>query len=480
MSLSLRLTLRVLGGLLLFLGALLLTPIPFSLWYGDGQVAGFALSSGATLLTGAAFFFSCRTKQEFTLREGFAVVTFGWLAFAVFGALPYLASGVLPRFVDAFFESMSGFTTAGASVLSDVEVVPKSVLFWRALTQWLGGMGIIVLGLAILPLLGVGGMQLYEAESAGLGGDRLTPRIQDTARILWGVYALLTALGIALLWLGDMTFFEAVCHAFAAVATGGFSTRNASLAAFGTYSQLVTLVLMVLGGANFALHYFALKGDVRRYWQSDEFRLYVAVLVGATAVAFVVNAGRYENEWLNLRDAAFNVGSVLTTTGFASADYERWPYLAQGLLFALMFIGACGGSTTGGLKQVRLLLLLKHAFLQTAILIHPRVVKALKLDHKPVSREIMQDVLGFTVLFLGTFVAASLLLSGVGVDLLTSGTAVIACMSTVGPGLGEVGPMDNYGGLPGFAKVVLSFCMLLGRLEISTVLVLLYPSFWRR
>lgn len=479
---NIRLTLHVLGGLLLFLGVMLLLPIPFSLYYADGELDAFVYSSTVTTAVGFFLFRRFQSREAVSLREAFGIVTFAWLAFALFGGLPYVFSGSLVHPVDAFFESMSGFTTVGATVLQNIEANPKSLLFWRALSQWIGGMGIIVLGVAILPLLGVGGMQFYEAESAGLSpsGDRLTPRIQDTARLLWGVYLLFTAVGIALLWLGEMDFFDAVCHTFTAVATGGFSTRNASLGAFSRYSQAVVTLLMLLGAANFSLHYFALRGRLQRYWANDEFRFYVGVLVGATLIIFLVNWRNCDNLAGNLFDSCFTVASVMTTTGFATADYERWPFLAQGLLFVIMFLGGNAGSTGGGLKQVRAVLLLKHAWIQTARLLHPRRVWVLKLDRRPVSRDVVEDVLGFTVLFLGVFVIGSLLLTAVGLDLVTASSGVIACLSTVGPGLGAVGPMDNYAALPVFAKIVLSICMLLGRLEISTVLVLLFVSFWKK
>jgi trk system potassium uptake protein TrkH len=277
-----------------------------------------------------------------------------------------------------------------------------------------------------------------------------------------------------------MNFLEAVCHTFTAVATGGFSTRNASVGAFGPYSQTVLIVIMLLGGANFALHYYVLRGRPNSYWRSDELRCYLYILAGAIVIAFVFNWTLYDKPIVNLRDAIFTVTSILTTTGFATADYERWPVLVQAVLFALMFVGGCAGSTAGGLKQVRHVLLVKHAFQQTARLIHPRQVSVLKLDGRPVSDEIMQDVLGFTVLFFGLFLVATLLLTATGVDLVTAGSAVIACASTVGPGLGEVGPLDNYAWLPPFSKIVLIFVMLLGRLEISTVLVLLFISFWKK
>jgi trk/ktr system potassium uptake protein len=475
-----RLTLHVLGGLLLSLGAMLLVPIVFSLYYRDGELLSFLIPAVLTTASGGFLYRHFRRREEVTLREGFAIVTFAWLAFALFGSLPYIFSGSLPNPVDAYFESMAGFTTTGASVMTDIESNSKSVLFWRALTQWLGGMGIIVLSVAILPLLGVGGMQLFQAEMAGPTADRLTPRIQDTARLLWGAYAVITAAGVILLWLGEMDFFDALCHTFSAVATGGFSTRNASLAAYGSYSQIVIILLMLAGGTNFALHYFALRGNFRKYWASEELRWYLSFLGGAILIVVVINWRGYDNPLLNLRDSAFTVTSVLTTTGFVTADYELWPVAAQGLLFAAMFLGGCAGSTAGSLKQVRLTLLIKHALLQTRRLIHPRQVTVLKLDHRAVSKEIMEGVLGFTVLFFGVFLIGSLLLNAADADLVTAGSATIACLSTVGPGLGEVGPMHNYAAQPYSAKIVLCGAMLLGRLEVFTVMVLFFVTFWKK
>jgi len=477
---NVRLSLYVLGGLLIFLGATLLAPIPFSLYYRDGKSLAFVCSAAITFLAGGLLVRRFRSRGEVTLREGFAIVAFTWLGFAVFGSLPYIFTGSLPHPVDALFEAMSGFTTTGASVMTEVEGNAPSLLFWRALTQWLGGMGIIVLGVAILPLLGVGGMQLYEAEAPGPTTERLRPRIQDTARLLWGVYVLITLAGVAFLTLGEMSLYDALCHTFTAIATGGFSTRNASMGAFGTYSQLVVIVLMVLGGANFSLHFYVLRGRLKDYWRSDEFRLYLGFLCGTMIILFLFNWQHYPNPLVNLRDSAFTASSVLTTTGFATADYEGWHVSAQGLLMVIAVIGGCAGSTAGGLKQIRLLVLVKHAFLQLALLIHPRQVRSLKIDHRAVSADISQSVLGFTVLFIGTMVVAWLLLAALGVDLLTGGSAVVACMTTLGPGLAEVGPLNNYAALPHTAKAVLFAVMLLGRLEISTVLVLFFVSFWRK
>lgn len=493
-----RLTLRIQGGLLIFLAAMLLTPLPFSLahpaaetWH-DGAFWAFLWTALIALAVGAVLYRTFRTTEEMTYREGFAIVTFGWLAYAFFGGLPYLLAEVrgVQHFADAFFEAMSGFSTTGATVIRGLEHAPPSILFWRALTQWLGGMGMIVLSLAILPFLGVGGMQLFEAESPGPTKDRLSPRIQDTAKVLWGVYVILTLAEVCLLWLGGMTVFESLCHALTTMATGGFSTRDASIAAFGTYAHVVTGLFMLLGGVNFSLHFYALRGQPGRYWQSEEFRFYLALIAASTVLITVVNvlaSGLPGHALIKLRDAAFQTISLITTTGFVTADFETWPAMAQYTLVGLMFVGGCAASTGGGIKVVRILLLGKHAHLQISRLIHPREIRSLKLDHKPVSREVVQSVLGFFALFMGAFCLGSLLMAGIlparadgSADLVTAGTAVVSALGNVGPGLGTVGPIETYTHLPGAAKLVLAICMLVGRLEVFTVLVLFFPSFWRR
>lgn len=495
---NIRLTLRIQGGLLLFLGGMLLTPVPFSLWHPqpeawhDGALWAFLIASLITLTVGLLIFCRVRFEGEMTYREGFAIVTFGWIGFAAFGSLPYLLADVngIVHPADAFFESMSGFSTTGATVITGLEQQPPSILFWRALTQWLGGMGIIVLSLAILPFLGVGGMQLFEAEAPGPQKDRLSPRIQDTAKVLWGVYVLITLAEVCLLWLGGMSLFESLCHALTTMATGGFSTRDASVAAYNSYTHVVISVFMLLAGVNFSLHYFALRGNLRRYWQSDEFRFYIGLIAGVTAVITLSTALAPElpgHVLIKLRDAAFQTISMMTTTGYATADYERWPALCQYLLVAVMFVGGCAGSTGGSMKVVRLLLLIKHAFLQLSLLIHPREVRSLKLDHKPVSREVIQSVLGFFALFMALFLFASLVMAAIlpptpdgQADLVTAATSVIAALGNVGPGLGSVGPTETYTHMPALGKIVLAVCMLVGRLEVFTVLVLFFPSFWRK
>jgi len=443
----------------------------------------FISSALICFIIGGLLFSCCNSPKELTVREGFAVVTFGWTVFALFGALPYLISGAIASPLDAVFETMSGFTTTGSTILTEIETLPQSLLFWRSLTHWMGGMGIIVLSLAILPMLGVGGMQLFKAEVPGPTADRLKPRIQDTAKLLWGVYFLLTLVETVLLMFGGMTFFDALCHAFATLATGGFSTRNASIAAYdSSYIDGVITLFMVLAGINFALHFQILRGKIRDFFSSEELRVYLGIILIATVIIMICNwfGNVYTYFGENLRYSLFQVVSIITTTGFATADYEHWMVLPQYLLVLLMFIGGCAGSTGGGMKVARVLLLFKHVQVQVFRLIHPRAIRLVKLGNRPVDKDVLQSILGFFTLFIGIFVVGSLLVAASGMDLVSASAAVIACLGNIGPGLGSVGPVDNFAHVPIFGKIVLIVCMLMGRLELFTVLVLFFPSFWRK
>lgn len=484
---NVRLTLRVLGGLLMCLGGALLLPLPCAIAFRppgrlfDGGFYALLIAAVVTAAAGYALFRRMPDKGEITHREAFGIVTFAWLGFSLFGALPYLFSGVLPNPFDAFFETMSGFTTTGASVIRDLSSVPKSILLWRALTQWLGGMGFIVLGVAILPFLGVNGMQLFEAEATGPTTDRLRPRIQDTAKVLWGLYLALTAVLTALLYAGGLSFFQAICHAFTTMASGGFSTENTSIAAFpNPFVHWVIILFMFLTATNYTLLYCVVSGHMGRLIKSNEFRLFGAIVVSAVAVIALINAAAYDKPLKNLTDAVFQVVSVMSTTGFVTADYEQWPYLNQLILLTLMLIGGCAGSTSGGLKVVRVGLLMRQTVLQLSNMIHPRQVRLTKLDGKPVPLDVLQGANIFVFAFIGVFLGASLLLTGLGIDLVTASTAVLSCMSDCGPALGTVGPTDNFAHLPGLAKLILSACMLVGRLEIFTVFVLFSHSFWHK
>jgi trk system potassium uptake protein len=476
--------LRALGALSLFLAGVLVVPLALSLWDGDGAWDAFVGTIASSGVLGAGLFFATRSARiELTHREGFGVVTLGWVVYSVLGALPYWLSGAVPAAVDALFETMSGFTTTGASILRDIEALPRSLLLWRALTHWLGGMGIIVLGLAILPLLGIGGMQLFRAEVPGPTTDRLKPRIRDTAKLLWSVYAALTAAEIVLLMIGGLDLFEATCHAFATMATGGFSTRNASAGAYpSAYVHNVITLFMFLAGVNFTLHYWFIVGKAGKALRNEELRFY-AVLTGISitlVVAANAASGVYERLAQNVQFSSFQVVSILTTTGFATADYEEWPAVCQVLLVLLMFVGGCAGSTGGGMKVSRVLLILKYASYQVWSLIHPRAVRAVKLGGRRVPDGVLQGVLGYFALYMLVMGLSSLGLAASGVEPFTAVAATIACLSNIGPGLGQVGPAENYAHLPQLAKAILTFDMLVGRLEFYTVLALFFPSAWRR
>lgn len=474
--------LHILGGLLVFLAAALLLPIPFSLYYHDGQIPAFLWSALITALAGMLLRGLFVPEGDLGFRDGFAIVTLGWLGASLFGALPFYFSGEFAGFLDCFFESASGFTTTGSSVLEKVEVLAPSTHFWRAFTQWLGGMGIIVLSLAILPILGVGGMQLFQAEVPGPTKDRLSPRIRDTARILWAVYLLLTVLETVLLMAGDLTFFEALCHSFTTMATGGFSLYTPSIGKFNSlWVDGVVTLFMFAAAVNFTLHFHALRGRVSAYWKSEEFRFYLYVTLVATALLTGFNVAEqvYGGIGESLRYSLFQVCSLMTTTGYATADFDRWPPFSRLLLVCVMFFGGCAGSTGGGIKHVRLLLLWRHIRLQVFQLLHPKAVRAVKLDGANVAPDVMQAVLGFFSLYLGVFVLATMAVCAQGVDLITGATAVATTLNNVGPGLGAVGPMAHFGHLPDFSKFVLSLCMLAGRLELFTLMVLLFPDFWK-
>ncbi len=478
-----RTILYIIGGLLCALGMSMLLPAVASLWYKDSGLWPLAASIAVTLCSGGILLWTFRGSLSrdapLTHREGMATVAFAWIIACFFGALPYAFAGILD-ITDAVFESVSGFTTTGSSVLSDVEAVAPGLLLWRATTHWLGGMGIIVLSLAILPYLGMGGMQLYKAEVPGPSPDKLTPRLKDTAAILWEVYLLLTLLQILCLLPGEMTLFEAICHTFASVATGGFSTRNASLGAYGAYSQWVCIVFMFLAGANFVLHFKLLRGECAVYKRDGEFCFYAAFVGLAVLIVFLQRLGHETGIENALRTAAFQVVSIVTTTGFVNADFETWAPLSQLILLLLMFAGGCAGSTSGGVKCMRILLLGKQLYHEVFSLVHPHAVHHVKLNRRTVPGTVIIGCFSFVALFLLLWLLSSLVLAALGLDAVTACTAALTCLANTGPGLGTVGPMENFAHLPYTAKWVLSVDMLLGRLELFTLFILCVPEFWRR
>ena len=476
--------LRFIAILVLFLGCSMSGPLLASFLFHDGSTRAILISMAIAILTGLGAFLLIKTPgdQQLNHRDGVAIVTLGWVTAALFGTLPYLFSGTIPDITNAYFESISGFTTTGASILSHIESVPEGILLWRSLTQWLGGMGIIVLSIAILPYLGIGGMQLYKAEIHSPVVDKLKPRISETAKTLWKVYISITLLEVILLFAGGMPIFDAVCHAFCTMPTGGFSTKTASIAHYNSpYFDGVFVLFMLLAGINFSLHYKLITGHLTIFGKDSECRVFLTI---AALFILMVTAdlhGRvYDSVATAFRYAAFQVSSILTTTGFVTADYDRWPALSRLILLICMFLGGMAGSTGGGMKIVRILLFIRHGYQQVFRIIHPHAVTTLKLGGKPVPTETLSAIWGFFILYMGLFVVASLVMAGLGLDLISAIASVAASIGNIGPGLGVVGPVQNYMEIPLVGKWVLVLCMLLGRLEIYTVIVLLVPEYWRK
>jgi trk system potassium uptake protein TrkH len=477
--------LHVIGSLIICIGLSMLLPLGFSLYYWDGSALPLLMSAAITVGLGLFLYLLFRHRKvnsAISLREGMAITTLGWVAACIFGGLPFYFSGVLPHLVDCIFETTSGFTTTGASVIRNVEIVAPGILFWRSLTHWLGGLGIVVLGLAILPFLGVGGMQLYKAEVPGPVVDKLKPRLKDTAMILWKVYVAFTVAETILLLLGGMNLLDALCHTFGTLATGGFSTKNTSIGYYhSVYIDTVVTFFMLLGGINFALHFQFFRGKPLAMWRDSEFRFFMGFWLLLTLIITLNCFGTtYDSFWKSLQYASFTVASITTTTGYATGNFAIWPSLALCLLLLCMVVGASVGSTGGAVKCMRIMVVLKHGYRELIRLIHPRAVVRLKLGHQVVPPEIFASIAGFIFLYLGLAAVSMFLVAAAGVDLVTTFSSVLACIGNVGPGLGQVGPMDNYAGIPVFAKWVLCLDMLLGRLEIYTVIILLVPDFYKK
>lgn len=451
-----------------------------------------SLVESGLIAIGCAGIVGVITRGDINLsrRDGFGVVTFGWLSATLFGSLPYILSGVIPHPVSAIFETMSGFTTTGASVLpapgsayQSYDAIPHSIHFWRALTHWFGGMGVLVLCVAILPFLGVGGMQIYRAEMPGPSKDRLTPRITTTAKLLWGVYALLTLIETLLLkFVGGMNWFDALCHTFGTMATGGFSTQATSVGAYDSaVIDAIITVFMFMAGVNFSLHYYALTGKPKRYFQDPEFRFYTFFLIGATLfLTFNVWSHGLSTLGRSFRDSAFTATSILTTTGFCTADFDKWPNASRLLLVAMMFIGGCAGSTGGGMKVVRVFIMFKKMVREMKLFMRPSSVIQMKLGGKPVEQEIISHISGFFTIFVLIFAVGSFVMTFFTPDLESACTSVIATLGNIGPGLNAVGATQNYAAIPHTGQAILTCFMLLGRLELYTVLILFLPSFWKK
>ena len=480
---------------MLFNGGFMLISTLISLIYKDGVTLQLFLAGIVTLLIGVLAMYRTKDhRKEMNKREGYIVVAFGWIVMSLSGTLPYVVTEAIPSFTDAFFETMSGYTTTGASILNDIEVIPEGVLFWRSTTHWIGGMGIIVLAIAILPLLGVGGMQLFAAEAPGPAGDKLHPRITDTAKRLWLIYVGYTVAETILLQLAGMSFFDAINHALSTLSTGGFSTKNLSVAYWNDNPavQYIIIFFMFLAGTNFVLSYYLFKGKVSKILHDEEFKLYFKFVVIFTIIAAVLIYFRADvsKSSINhpmvlgeaesaLRHAMFQVLSVITTTGFVSADYTLWTPFLTVFFFGMMFLGGSAGSTSGGVKVVRQLILIKNSFLEFKRALHPNAILPVRYNGKSVSKDIVFNVLGFFMLYMLSFIVGALVFSMFQMDFASAIGLSASSLGNVGPALGDFGPVNNYSALPPLGKWWASFLMLIGRLELFTVLILLTPFFWR-
>ncbi len=495
-KLNYKIVLHILGVLLLINGGFMLLASLLSLIYQDGVTIKITIAALVTMMVGvASMFFTREHNKDLGKREGYLVVTFGWVFMSLSGTLPYLFTNSIPDFTNAFFETISGYTTTGASILDDIEAVPYGVLFWRSLTHWIGGMGIIVLAIAILPLLGIGGMQLFAAEAPGPSADKLHPRITDTAKRLWYIYVGYTAAETLLLKLAGMNFFDAINHAMSTLSTGGFSTKNTSVAHWNDNPviQWIIIVFMFLAGANFILSYFAFKGKFSKVFSDEEFKyygryiLFFSIMAGliiyfqfdpsASTIDHPMVWGQAESAF---RHAIFQILAVVTTTGFVSADYTMWTPFLTVFFFGLMFSGGSAGSTSGGIKVVRHIITIKNGLLEFKRTLHPNAILPVRYNTRAVDKQIVFTILGFFILYFLSFIIGALVLGALGLNFESAIGGAATSLGNVGPGLGQLSPVNNFNSLPAAAKWWCSFLMLIGRLELFTVLILFTPFFWRK
>lgn len=481
--LNFKFIIRILGFLLVVESMAMLIASLVAIGYHGPDVQALLFSTLIAAATGLSILGITRhVRKEIGKREGFIIVSLVWILFSFFGSLPFVLSHSIPDFTNAFFETMSGFTTTGSSILTDIESLPKGILFWRSMTQWLGGMGIIVLSLAILPIFGIGGMQLFAAEVPGPVADKLSPRISSTAKSLWYIYVFYTFLETILLWIGGMTLFDAINHSFTTMATGGYSTKQASIAYWPSpFIQYVITFFMIIAGTNFTLSYLLFSGRFRKAIENEELRYYLIFILFFTVI---IAAGLMISTQLgfeqSFRDSLFQVVTIITTTGYATVDYLQWTPFLTIVLFSVFFFGGCAGSTGGGLKIMRIVLLLKNSYYELRRIIHPSAIIPVRFNNKPVSEQIITNVLAFFMFYFVIFFGSTVLLMLVVPDLSSAMGAVATSLGNIGPGLGIFGPAENFSALHPAGKWFLSFLMLLGRLELFTVLVLFSPTFWKK
>ena len=487
---NLKTILNILSALLTIMGLTMLFPAFVSWLYDEKDMISCLQSAGLTILIGLPIWFISRKSRKLRNRDGFIIVTFSWIITAIAGALPFYLTGAIPNFTDAFFESMSGVTTTGASIIGNQQTLPHlingieslshGILFWRSFLQWIGGMGIILFTIAILPLLGVGGVQLFKAEVPGPVADKIRPRVRETAKLLWIVYLGITVLETILLGIAGMGWFDAICHAFTTMPTGGFSTKNASIEAYNSGAiEYIIIIFMIIAGTNFSLHFRALSGNINSHITDKEFKVYFSLILYVTLIIFLRLALHGEISEENFRASLFQTVSLVTTTGFSSADYELWPYFVQCVLLCLMFVGGMGGSTGGGMKIIRVFVLFKYMALATQRMLHTKAIIPIRIGNRFISEDVISNTLGFFLFYVSIFIFTTVALTLMNVNLESAIGAAASAIGNIGPGLADFGPTDNYALLPDFGKWLLTFCMLLGRLEIFTIIVIFSRVFWK-
>ncbi|ANX00300.1 potassium transporter KefA [Thermoclostridium stercorarium subsp. leptospartum DSM 9219] len=479
---NIRMILRIVGIVLLIEGTGMVPSFIVSLIYAQGDAIAFLISILITAASGFLLYRIPVRNGKFYARDGFAAVSLGWTAISLFGSMPFVISGAIPSFIDAFFETVSGFTTTGSSILKDIESLPKGILFWRSFTNFMGGMGVLVFTLAVIPSIAPGSIHIMNAESTGPSKEKLVPKLKETVRILYTIYVVMATCQIILLLIAGIPLYDSLVHAFASAGTGGFSNRNLSVGAYGNvYAEVIITVFTILFGVNFGLYYRLINGDIRGFFKDEEFRFYIGtILVSITLITIDLYTHRFFTLGQSLRHSSFQVGTIITTTGFSTTDFNLWPTFSKIILVMLMLFGACAGSTGGGIKCIRILLLLKTARREIARIIHPRAVHTVKVSNRVIDENTVNKTLSYFFIYMSLFFISVLLISLDGKDLVTSATAVLATLSNIGPGFEAVGPTGNFSDFSAFSKLVFSFDMLAGRLEFYPIFVLISPEAWKR
>jgi trk system potassium uptake protein TrkH len=470
----------IMGWILIFEAGFMLLPVLVALYFGETAGFSFLISMGIGLVIGVPMVLKKPKNHIFYTAEGYVTVSLSWVILSIMGAAPFVISGCIKNPVDAIFETVSGFTTTGATILTDVEALPKCMLFWRSFTHWIGGMGVLVFILCLLPLTGGSHMNLMKAESPGPSVSRLVPKVQSTAKILYGIYIAMTVLELICLLLAGMRFFDAVTLTFGTAGTGGFGVKNDSIGSYTTLQQGIITVFMILFGVNFNLYFLLISKKVKQAFASEEVRVYFGIIIAVVLMITINTRNLYESVFYAFHHAAFSVGSVITTTGYSTVDFGQWPVFSQTLLVLIMFCGACAGSTGGGIKVSRLLLLSKTIKKEIVLALHPKAVERVKMDGKTVEHDVIRSLNVYMAAYVVIFVVTLLLITLDGFDLVTNFTAVAATINNIGPGLGLVGPSGNFAMFSNFSKLVFSFAMLAGRLEIMPMLLLFSKETWKK